>query len=75
MTNIAPKQPGFYTQSSDKVGAIPASEYDNLSNEQIRQLLNQTGSYLNKRPGNIAPVKPPAAGKVIDYGALDERFR
>jgi hypothetical protein len=60
-------QPNFIT----KANAIPGTEYDNLSDEELTKLLNETGRFLNKKPGNFSPSKPPQGPNIVN---LDHVF-
>lgn len=49
----------------DKLAQQGPSEYDNLSNEDLRKLINDAAR-LKGRAGNLQPQVRPVAKKVVD---------
>ena len=65
-------QPNFNIKNE---AAIEATDFDNMTSEQIKALVNGAGSILNKRPGRLGTLTTPVAPKVVDLtqylGGLD----
>lgn len=50
--------------------AVPGSEYDNLSNEELAKLIN-AAQRLKGKPANMRPAQPPPPPPTIrDYSRL-----
>jgi len=61
------------TQPVTTVGnsqALAATDFDNLSPEDLAKLINATHQAKTGRSGRVAPSQPvPSAGQFIDYDA------
>ena len=58
-------QPNF----SVNANALPSTDFDNLSDEQINQLLNQAAAYKGKS-GGFSSAPPPVAPRYTDLDAI-----
>lgn len=59
-----PKQPSFYRHAGDKPQGIPASDLDQLSDEEIRNLLNGVNAQAGKSARVFASEAPKAPREV-----------
>jgi hypothetical protein len=63
-----PQQPNFTVKSN----AIQASEYDNLSNEDLQKLINAAHKAKTGREGHVRPVVAPPQKQHVDIDRLIE---
>jgi hypothetical protein len=64
-----PFQPNFQTLS----GAAAASDYDNMSEEELTKLINAAHRVKTGRFGRMAPAVAPKAERIVDLDALLEK--
>ena len=61
-----PNQPNFTVKSN----AIPGTDYDNLSNEDLQKLINAAHKAKTGREGHVRPVVPPPQKQHVDIDRL-----
>jgi len=69
--SLVPRQPNFYVQGKDNMGGIPTTDFDNMSDEDLRKLMNG----VNALSGKAARVPPPKLPPVKQEFDLDAYFR
>ena len=63
-----PSQPNFQNLS----GAAPATDFDNMSEEDLTKLINAAHRAKTGRQGRVAPAAPPKAVRVVDLDQILE---
>lgn len=61
-----PFQPNFNTVN----GAVPATDFDNMSEADLLRLINDAHKAKTGRSGRLAPGAPPPAKRVVDLDAI-----
>jgi len=61
------QQPNFTVGNQQ---AIPGSEYDNLTPQQLQQLINQAHKLRTGREGRIHSTTPPPEKKHVDLTSI-----
>ena len=61
-----PFQPQFQTIS----GASPATDYDNMSEDELTKLINAAHKAKTGRDGRVAPAQAPKAVRVVDLDKI-----
>jgi len=59
------------TPNPDRLSQQGPSEYDTLSDEDLRKLINDAAR-LKGRAGNLGPIRVPAQPGYVDYDAQFE---
>lgn len=65
------KQPNFNVAADQ--AAIPGSGYDNLSDEDLQRLINETHRVKTGHSGRVAPVARPQPGRYLDVDEMMKR--
>ena len=63
-----PWQPNF--QINSKTAAIPGTEYDNLSPEELATAINDSYRLKTGRQGRVQYNPPPEPKRVVDLDAI-----
>ena len=66
-----PYQPNFVSLD----GALPGSDFDNMSSEDLDRLINAAHQSKTGRSGRLAPSAPPPPTRVVDLDARIARAR
>ena len=68
-----PRQPNF--NIAQDTNAIPASEFDNLSDEDLAKLIAESHKLKTGRSLSLPSTPPPQPKKVVDLTNLTPYFR
>jgi hypothetical protein len=60
-------QPTFYNNIN---GAVPGTDYDNMSPEELDQLINAAHKLKTGRSGQLTPAAPPPPKRHVDLDAI-----
>jgi hypothetical protein len=63
-------QPNFRTNFN----AIPATDYDRMSNAEIQNLINQAHQIKTGRMGRVSAAPPPPPKGYVDLDGLIKRY-
>ena len=65
-----PRQPNFNVAKD--TAAIPGTDFDNMSDEELEQLIAASHKLKTGKPLNLPKTPPPTPKRVVD---LDQYFR
>ena len=60
-------QPNFHTNIGN---AVPGTDYDNLSPEELAKLINEAHKLKTGHSGRLAPSPPPPAKRHADLSSV-----
>ena len=62
-------QPGSLTIDQN---SVPATDFDNMSEEDLTRLINAAHRAKTGRQGRVAPARPPKAERIVDLDKILE---